>query len=698
MRRMPRAAAVAGLTAAALIAPAGAAHAQADTTPPAIDVAVLDPPASHRLNGWYRAAPVTMNLRATDDVAVAQFEYSTDGGASYTTVPVAPGSPVTTSVAISNEGLGTNSIRYRARDTSGNVSTVPSTAGRTESIRIDTRPPTATFSQIVDGHVGHAATLTPSRADAPTPPSSSGNPGNVAVLDMWVDGELVYPLPVATSDLSLGLHTIRLKLGDPAGNAQLVTQTFIVTTSFADVDALLTRFETAGGVSADVAAALRAKLTEARDFADAGNAKRATQALNQFASIANDQIPPGSAARDTLVADARYLADQLNGRLPAEPDTGVELAAAEGPTLYPDPQLAPLPHNPEADFDVLVFSRTTGFRHDHIPHTILSIQQQGASENFNVDVYDPALPTVSLPTSPFLSLAELQKYETIVFESTVGHGPGPLNLDTERPNFEAYVRGGGGYVGIHGAADMASTMGSNPWNWYSNLVGGWFVNHPNGRSGFGHCGSCFHTEVVTEDHSHPATAHLPDKWPTVDELYNFDRPSATIRSDVHTLLSLTESSYRFGLNNNVSATTPLMGGDHPIAWCQNWEGGRAFSNILGHARWQYYTKQFTDTILGGIETTAGRKDANCSSYRETRLLIAGEAGAGLTQAAADSAGALLEQARTAYLAKEYATAIPALNAIVELSDDPAAGDAAARAELGRQARDLRVWMQDLNNG
>jgi hypothetical protein len=141
-----------------------------------------------------------------------------------------------------------------------------------------------------------------------------------------------------------------------------------------------------------------------------------------------------------------------------------------------------------------------------------------------------------------------------------------------------------------------------------------------------------------------------------------------------------------------------MGGDHPIAWCQNWEGGRAFSNILGHARWQYYTRQFMDTILGGIDTTAGRKDANCSSYRETRLLIQGEAGAGLTQAAADSAGALLEDARTAYLARQYTTAIPALNAIVELSDDPAAGDPAARAELGRQAGDLRRWMQDLNNG
>ena len=176
MRRKPRAAVVAGLAAAALIVPAGAAHAQADTTPPAIDVAVLDPPASHQLNGWYRAAPVTMNLRATDDVAVAQFEYSTDSGATYTTVPVAPGSPVTTSVAIANEGLGNNSIRYRARDTSGNVSTVTSTAGRTASIRIDTRPPTATFAQIVDGRVGHAATLTPTRADAPTPPPARATP------------------------------------------------------------------------------------------------------------------------------------------------------------------------------------------------------------------------------------------------------------------------------------------------------------------------------------------------------------------------------------------------------------------------------------------------------------------------------------------------------------------------------------------
>jgi type 1 glutamine amidotransferase len=686
-----RTAAAVGATLVAVVATGATAQGQEDTTPPEIDPAVLDPPASHRLNGWYRQAPVTMQLTATDDVAVAQFEYSINSGGDYTVVPVTPGSPASTSVAIDAEGLGNNTIRYRARDTGGNVSNV-----RNESIRIDTQPPSATFPQIAGGRVGHTATLNPTRSD---PAPGAGTAGNVAVLDMWLDGELVYPLPVSTSDLSLGLHSIKLKLGDPAGNAQSVTHSFIVTTSFANVDVLLTRFADAGSVSAEVAAALREKLTEARDLADAGNAKRAGQVLNQFVSIANEQIAAGSAARRTLVADARYLIDQLNDRLAPEPETGVQSEPADGPTVYPDPVLAPLPHNPGAEFDVLVFSRTTGFRHDHIPHTILAIQEQGIREGFNVDVYDPQLPSVSLPTSPFLILEELQKYETIVFESTVGHNPGPLSIATERPNFEAYVRGGGGYVGIHGAADMARTgAGANPWHWYSDLVGGWFINHPNGRSGFGHCGTCIHTEVVTEDRTHPGTQHLAAKWTTVDELYNFDRSSATIRSDVHTLLSLTESTYRLSLNSNVTATTPLMGGDHPIAWCQNFEGGRVFSNILGHARWQYYTKEFMDIILGGIETTAGRKDANCSSYRETRLLIQAEAGAGLTQAAADGAEALLETARTAYLARDYTSAIPALNAIVELSKDPASGDASARAELGRQARDLRTWMQDLNNG
>ena len=675
--RRGRALSTAALAAALVVATGGQARAQADTTPPTLNVATLSPAPATGHNGWYNTSPVALNMTATDDSGVERFEYAFSAAGPYTPVPATAGAA---SVDIVQEGLGNNAVRYRAVDTAGNVSAI-----RQISIRIDTKPPTATWPAIVNGHVGHAVRLIPSRPDVA--PGSGG----VAILRMELDGEEVYPLPLSTTDLALGLHKLAVVAGDAAGNAAKHTQTFIVTTSYADLEAIITAYVGSGRVSAETADALRAALAEAA----AATGKKAKEPLNRFVSIASEQVAD-RAARDTLTADARYLIDKATGSLPAEPPTGTTSEPAQGPARFPDPVLAPLPPVPGADYDVLVYSETTGFRHDHIPHTILAIQKLGVQHGFNVDVYDPQLPTVSLPTSPFLSLEALEKYETIVFESTVGHNPGPLDPVLERPVFEAYMQTGGGYVAIHGAADSAKGTLANQWTWYGNLVGGWFRDHPGGQNGFGHCGSCIHAEVVTEDATHPATAHLAPTWTIVDELYNFDRH---VRGDVHTLLSLDESSYQRSLNSGNAANVPLtlMGGDHPIAWCQNWDGGKAFSNILGHARWLYYDDSFMQMILGGIETTADREGADCSSFRETAMLVEDAAAAGtLTADAASSAAASLDAARTAYLAKAYTEAIPALNAVVELAGDPAAGDAGTRVQLSSQTRALREWMQRLN--
>jgi type 1 glutamine amidotransferase len=668
------------LVTAVVVATGDQARAQGDTTPPTLNVATLSPTPATGHNGWYRTSPVTLNMTATDAVGVVKFQYAFSAAGPFVDVPLdAPSTTASASVDISQEGLGNNAVRYRAVDAAGNFSQ------RQISVRIDTRPPSVTWPAIVAGHVGHATRLIPTRSD-PAPGS-----GGVAILDMYLDGEQVYPLPINTTDLSLGAHTLAVVAGDASGTAAKHTQTFIVTTSFADLGAILTAYETAGKVTADTAAALR----DALAAAEAAGGKKAKPHLNAFVSIANEQVAD-RAARDTLAGDARYLIAQAAGELPPEPPTGTTSEPAAGPPIHRDPVLAPLPHNPDADYDVLVFSETTGFRHDHIPHTILAIQKLAVEHNFNVDVYDPMLPSVSLPASPFTSLEALQKYETIVFESTVGHNPGPLDPVTERPVFEAYMRQGGGYVAIHGAADSAKGTLANQWTWYGNLVGGWFRDHPSGQNGFGHCGSCIHAEVVTEDPDHPATAHLDATWMLVDELYNFDRH---VRGDVHTLLSLNEQSYQRSLNAGNAANVPLtlMGGDHPIAWCQNWDGGKAFSNILGHARWLYYDQAFMRIILGGIETTADRADANCSSFRETALLIArlGAEG-GLSADAAAGADALLAEAKAHYLAKRYTDAIPPLNAIVELTESESAGAAEARAQLAAQARALREWMQQRN--
>ena len=62
--------------------------------------------------------------------------------------------------------------------------------------------------------------------------------------ETWLDGQWVYPLPLDASKLSLGKHTWTLLMTDSAGNGNKVTLTFLVTTSFADLDALLAKFGT----------------------------------------------------------------------------------------------------------------------------------------------------------------------------------------------------------------------------------------------------------------------------------------------------------------------------------------------------------------------------------------------------------------------------------------------------------------------
>src|SRR3954452_20131362 len=65
-------------------------------------------------NNWRLVAPQTLNLSATDDVSVAKFQYSLDGGASYIDVPVTAAPSATASVPLSTEGNTT--LRIRAVD------------------------------------------------------------------------------------------------------------------------------------------------------------------------------------------------------------------------------------------------------------------------------------------------------------------------------------------------------------------------------------------------------------------------------------------------------------------------------------------------------------------------------------------------------------------------------------------------------
>lgn len=228
-------------------------------------------------------------------------------------------------------------------------------------------------------------------------------------------------------------------------------------------------------------------------------------------------------------------------------------------------------------FRVLVFSKTTGYRHDSIPDGIAAIQKLGQDNNFAVDTTEDA--TV-------FTDANLAKYKTVVFLSTTGD---PLDQQSEKDAYQRYIEHGGGFVGIHAAADS----GYN-WAWYGNLVGAYFKEHP----------AIQQATVTVEDPAHPSTKGLPTQWSRTDEWYDY---RTNPRAQVHVLTSLNEKSYSGG----------TMGFDHPNTWCQNYDGGHAWYTGLGHTKESYTEANFLHLVLGGIETTAGAEPADCSATQSS---------------------------------------------------------------------------------
>ncbi|KQM82941.1 ThuA domain-containing protein [Agromyces sp. Leaf222] len=275
--------------------------------------------------------------------------------------------------------------------------------------------------------------------------------------------------------------------------------------------------------------------------------------------------------------------------------------------------IAAAPANAADDeYQVLVVGETLGFRHSHIDDTTLAIIALGEEHGFGVDVWDPpqgnspGQPALTLTSSPFTTAADLSKYETIIFASPVDatnnldpNRPRLLN-DTELGAFQGYIRGGGGYVGLHAATDSMHTV-----PWYSELTGGSarFRNHPAQQT----------ATMRVESPGHPSTTMLPAAWQRFDEWYNF---TTNPRDDVHVLITLDESTYNPG--------NGAMGADHPIAWCQNFEGGRSWYEGAGHTDVSWSDPLFLEHILGGIEWTAGKVTGggDCVTFPEVDGILA----------------------------------------------------------------------------
>jgi len=117
-----------------------------------------------------------------------------------------------------------------------------------------------------------------------------------------------------------------------------------------------------------------------------------------------------------------------------------------------------------AQFNVLVFSKTAGWRHDSIPAGVAAIEELGKLHDFNVFSTEDA--------NLAFNEQELAKYQAVIFLLTTGE-----ILDAQQKGaFERYIRAGGGYVGVHSASDT-----EYGWPWYTRLVGPCSTTIPRSR-------------------------------------------------------------------------------------------------------------------------------------------------------------------------------------------------------------------------
>lgn len=213
---------------------------------------------------------------------------------------------------------------------------------------------------------------------------------------------------------------------------------------------------------------------------------------------------------------------------------------------------------------ILVFSKTTGYRHASIPQGITAIMKLGQENGFEVDTTEDA---------DLFTEDSLAKYAAVVFLHTTGD----LLNQYQEADFERYIQSGGGYVGIHAAADA-----EYDWGWYGRLAGAYFESHPEQQV----------AKLLVKDSTNSATKHLPHVWERKDEWYNFKN----LNPDVHVLLTIDEKSYQGGKN----------GDNHPMAWYHDFDGGRAFYTELGHTDESFAEENFLKHLLGGIQYAIGK--------------------------------------------------------------------------------------------
>jgi len=250
---------------------------------------------------------------------------------------------------------------------------------------------------------------------------------------------------------------------------------------------------------------------------------------------------------------------------------------------------------------LLVFSRTRGFRHSSIGVGQEMVRQLGEKTG--------AFTATLTEDVSYFEPEKLNGFDAVLMLNTTGpvfsedHGQWKDNpardelIKADQARAERlmksllnFVENGGGLAGIHSATD---TLGEEPR--YFNMIGGTFNAHP------WNAGDT--VTVKVRDASHPLNAPFKDGGVTFDikdEIYQLKNYDASTR---HNLLGLYlgEGSKTDMKKGGIVRTD----GDFAISWVRSQGKGRVFYCSLGHNEDVYWNPPVVRHYLGGLQFALG---------------------------------------------------------------------------------------------
>ncbi|CAK7241576.1 MAG: hypothetical protein STHCBS139747_003039 [Sporothrix thermara] len=256
-----------------------------------------------------------------------------------------------------------------------------------------------------------------------------------------------------------------------------------------------------------------------------------------------------------------------------------------------------------APFTVLVFSKTSAYRHESIEAGIRAFQ---ALAEASTATENPFVIEASEDAEKIFTADNLARYRVIVLLHTSG-----VFLTAEQlAVLEAQVkRGQTGIVAVHAALGGLQSTAVDPTGFYGRLLGGVFTEHPAPQLG----------RVIIKEPKHPVVkpflslvsssyeASAPEpSFSHFDEWYNYQPTSCSVttanqgaqsKSGLHILLAADETTYDGGKH----------GENHPTAW--SWSdfegtGTRVYYTALGHFAETYNDDAFVTHLKNAILWTA----------------------------------------------------------------------------------------------